>query len=67
MRLLLHLLICFTIEFLPALLYQTAALPAVTRGVQSEGDGDFKQVICSARGTLLERGRISFPAFQHVI
>lgn len=44
-------------KFLPVLWYQTVALCAVTHGVQSEGDGDFKQVICSA-----EHEHISLPA-----
>lgn len=66
MHLLLHLLICFTIKFLPAP-YQTAALCAVTHGVQSEGNGDFKQVTCCACGTVLEHGCIGFPVFQQVI
>lgn len=42
-------------------------LCSVTRGVQSEGDGDFKQVICSVCGIVLEHGHICFPAFHCVI
>lgn len=66
----------FVVAFAYLLYCQVPACPvvlnrscvcAVTHRVQREGDRDFKQVISSASGTVLEHGRIGFPAFQHVI